>query len=111
MYPAVTEKKEVRRPGEERREEKGDERRGVGQGRRVKGGEKKGRNEICVCSVPQADTSLLSLAQSNHMPLGHKRREARKMRCARGKGCRPIKMHRYRMWHKIIKEAHTAYSR
>lgn len=39
-------------------------------GRGVKAGEKKGWNERCVCSVPQADTSLLSLAQPNHMPPG-----------------------------------------
>lgn len=36
-------------------------------GRRVKGGGG-GRDKRCVCSVPQADTSLLSPAQKNHMP-------------------------------------------
>lgn len=80
MYPAVTETKEVRRSGEKRRDERGEEK-GLGQGSGLKAGEKKGRNERCVCSVPHADTSLLSLAQPNHMPLGHRGREERKMRC------------------------------
>ena len=61
----------MRRSGEERRGGGGGKEKGVGAGERRsrRRREKKGgENERCVCSVPQADTSLLSLAQPNHMP-------------------------------------------
>lgn len=75
------ERREEKRSGERKRKERrwrgGKERRGVKRGTK----KKKGRNERWVCSVPQTDTSLLSAAQSNHMPRGHNGKEGRKMRC------------------------------
>lgn len=60
--------KEKESRGKRKVKERREEKRGKEMERRVKRGTKKERNERRVCSVPQTDTSLLSAAQSNHMP-------------------------------------------